>query len=94
VGGVGHLLNGPVESRFVGLRWFGEAAEFTDELQRRGADFFTRRRRLKVVQGLNISTHILLSLVGAGANCNTKSKPTIHRSGKLEKYDATGCFQV
>lgn len=54
-----HLVYGTIEGELVGPRGLGEAAEFADELQRRGADFFVRRRRFEVMQGLNVSAHII-----------------------------------
>jgi hypothetical protein len=52
-----HLVYCPIEGGFVGLGGLCEAAEFADELQRRRADFFIRRRRFEVVQGFDVSTH-------------------------------------
>jgi hypothetical protein len=55
--GLRHLIDGAIKGEFVGLGWLGKTAEFSDELQRRRTNFFIRRRRLKVVKGLDISTH-------------------------------------
>jgi hypothetical protein len=52
-----HLIYGTIERELVGLRRPCEAAEFANKLQRRSADFFVRRRRFEIVQGLNVSTH-------------------------------------
>ena len=51
------LIDGAIEHLFVRLGWFTEAAEFADELQRRRADFFVRRGRFEVMQGLDVSAH-------------------------------------
>ncbi len=54
------LVYGATEGQFVRFGRLGEAAEFADELQRRRADFFVRRRRFEVVQGLDVSTHYII----------------------------------
>lgn len=51
------LVYGATEGEFVRLGGLCEAAEFADELQRRRADFFVRRRRFEVMQGLDVSAH-------------------------------------
>ena len=52
-----HLIHSAIEGGFVGLRRLAEAAELSNELKRRRADFFVGRRWFEVVQGLNVSTH-------------------------------------
>ena len=56
------LVYGATEGQFVRLGGLCEAAEFSDELKRRRADFFVRRRRFEVMQGLNASAHIIYLL--------------------------------
>jgi hypothetical protein len=58
--GLRHLLDGAIENFFVCFRRFRKAAELPNELQRRRADFFLRRRRFEVMKGFNISTHAVL----------------------------------
>jgi hypothetical protein len=55
--GLRHLFHGAIESDFVCLGGLCEAAQLSDELQRRRTDFFVRRRRFEIVQGFNVSTH-------------------------------------
>jgi len=58
--GLRHLLDGAIENFFVCFRRFRKAAELPNELQRRRADLFLRRRRFEVMKGSNISTHAVL----------------------------------
>jgi hypothetical protein len=53
------LVYGAIEGEFVCLGGFCEATKFSDELQRRCADFFVRCRRFEVMQGLYISAHFI-----------------------------------
>src|SRR5262249_47087615 len=54
---LGDLIHSPVECRLVGLGGPGEAAQFADELQRRGPDLFGCGRRSEVMQRLYIAAH-------------------------------------
>ena len=54
-----HLVYGTIEDELVGLRGLCEAAEFTDKLDRRRADFLVRRRWFEVMQGFDVSAHII-----------------------------------
>ena len=53
--GLGYLLDGQVERILVDFRRGVEPAELADELQRGGADFFIRGRRVEVEEGLDVS---------------------------------------
>src|SRR5689334_7970362 len=57
MGGVSDFVDRTIECILVGLRWLGEAGKFSDKLQRRRANFVIRRRRRKVMQGFDGSTH-------------------------------------
>ena len=56
-----HLVHRAVESGLVGLGRPSEAAQLAHELEGRGAHLLVRRRRLEVVQGLDVPTHALAS---------------------------------
>src|SRR5690349_23375215 len=51
------LVHGACKHRFVGFRRPGEAAQLSDELQRRGSNLIVRGRRSEVVQRFDASTH-------------------------------------
>jgi REP element-mobilizing transposase RayT len=57
---LGDLFDRAPECRFVGPRGRREAAQFPDELQGRGADFFLGRRRGEILERSNVPTHWLL----------------------------------
>lgn len=46
-----------IECCFVAMRWFCEATQLPNKLERGRADFIVRRRRIKVMQGFDCSTH-------------------------------------
>src|SRR3981189_2791793 len=54
-GSGGNFVDGGVERFFVGLRWFGEAADFPDKLERSGAHFLGSNGRIEVKKGVYIS---------------------------------------
>jgi hypothetical protein len=60
---VGHAINGAMESLFVCLGGFGEAAQFPNELKRGRADLVVGRRRREVMQGFDVSAHKVSSLL-------------------------------
>jgi hypothetical protein len=49
--------DGASESLFVRLGRFGEAAQFSNELKRRGANLFLRGRWREVMKRFDVSTH-------------------------------------
>ena len=51
------LIDRAIESVFVCFRRFRKTAQLSNELKRRCADLIIRRRRCKVMQGLNVSAH-------------------------------------
>jgi hypothetical protein len=53
----GYLFDGAVKSRLVGFRGPRKTAQLADELERRSSDLLVRRRRLEVVQCLDVTTH-------------------------------------
>lgn len=55
-----HFVYGASEGEFISLGGLCEAAEFSDKLQRRRADFLVRRWRFEIVQSLDVSTHNIL----------------------------------
>jgi hypothetical protein len=55
---LGYSINRSRENDFVGFRWFGEAAQFPNELQRRCPDLFVRSGRREVMQCFDVSTHV------------------------------------
>src|SRR5690348_13288338 len=62
--GVRHVVDGAVERRLVHLRRPVEAGELAHELERRGAHFVVRRRRLEVVESFYVPTHSVSSKIG------------------------------
>jgi len=57
MGRLGDFINGVIEGGLVALRWMRKATDLPHELQRRGADFIFRRRRLEIKQGSDIPAH-------------------------------------
>src|SRR6266480_7377879 len=51
------LVYRAIECFFVCVRRFCESGQLPNELQRRCANLVIRRRRCKIMQGLNVSTH-------------------------------------
>ncbi len=72
----GHLVDGAVERRLVGLRRRGEAAQLADELDRRGADLLVGRRRVEVEEGADVSAH--------GSSLLTARRSGHDRSGRAD----------
>jgi hypothetical protein len=60
VGGRCHLLYRVIECLLVRARGTIHAAEFPDELQRRGADLVVSGWRLEIGERLDVSAHITL----------------------------------
>src|SRR6202021_2291742 len=56
-GARGDLLDRRSEGALVAPRGMRKSADLADELQRRGADFLVRGRRLEVEQRTNAATH-------------------------------------
>jgi len=54
---LGHRVHCAGECVFVRFGRRGEATQFSNELKRRGSDFFICGRRFEVVQRSNVSTH-------------------------------------
>ncbi len=57
MGDVRHFIDGAVEYFFIRFRRLGETAKLPNKLQRRRPNLIIRRRRRKIMQGLNVSTH-------------------------------------
>src|SRR5437773_5996568 len=55
--GLGHSVHSASKSQLVRFGGPGEAAQLSDELERRCADLFARGRWFEVVQGFDVSTH-------------------------------------
>jgi hypothetical protein len=54
----GDIVDSGVEGGFIGLRWFGEAADFADELEGGGADFVLGDGRIEIEERFDISAHV------------------------------------
>jgi hypothetical protein len=54
-----HLIDRVIECLLIGARGAIHAAQFSDELQRRSADFVISGWRLEIGEGLDVSAHIL-----------------------------------
>jgi len=48
---------GLIESFFIGFRWFGEAADFSDELERGGRDFLIGGGLGSPAENFDAATH-------------------------------------
>jgi hypothetical protein len=57
MGDVRDLVDRSIERILVCFRRFSEAAQLSNKLKRRRADLVVRRRRGKIMQGLNVSAH-------------------------------------
>ena len=55
-----HLVYRMIECVLVGARGAIRAAQFSDELQRRGADFLVSGWRLEIGERLDVSAHVSL----------------------------------
>src|SRR5690242_19754656 len=62
--GMRHVLDGAVKRDLVRLRRPVEAGELAHELERRGAHFVVRRRRLEIVESFYIPAHSFSSKIG------------------------------
>ena len=62
VRGGSNLVYGVIECLLVGARGAIHAAQFSDELQRRGADFLFSGWRLEIGERLDVSAHVSLGL--------------------------------
>jgi len=51
------FIYGSIEGVLIRLRRFRESGQLPNELKRRRTNFIVCRRRRKIMQGLNISTH-------------------------------------
>ena len=58
--GLGHSVHSASKSQLVRFGGPGEAAQLSDELERRCADLFARGRWLEVMQSFDVSTHKFL----------------------------------
>ena len=58
----GNLVDGVIECLLVGARGAIHAAQFPDELQRRGADFLVSGWWLEIGERLDVSAHVSLGL--------------------------------
>jgi hypothetical protein len=54
-----NLLNASVKGHLIRAGWPAKAANFASVLQRSGADFVFSRRWLKIIQWLDIPTHLV-----------------------------------
>lgn len=67
VGGVGDLLDCPVESRFVGLGGLGAATDLAHVLQRGGLDLSRGGVGFEIMEGPDVSAHTsMLNAIAAG----------------------------
>jgi hypothetical protein len=51
------FIDGSIKGSFVRARRFCESTKFPNKLQRGCANFVSRRGRLKIMQGLDVSAH-------------------------------------
>jgi hypothetical protein len=70
----GNVRDGAIKRNLVYARWHAIATHFANELQRRIAQLFIRRRAIRLTQFTNVSTHIsilgaLREMVGAARAC-------------------------
>ena len=57
MGDVRDFIDGAIEGALIRVRRFRESGQLPNELKRRCADLVVRRRRCKIMQGLNVSAH-------------------------------------
>jgi len=57
MGDVGDFVHGAIECVLIRVRRFRESGQLPNELKRRRANLIIRRRRRKIMQGLNVSAH-------------------------------------
>jgi hypothetical protein len=81
------FIDRAIESVLVRFRRLGETAQLPDELQRRRPNFIIRRRRSKIMQGLNASAHeesltadAVVSKVESITRMKTDFLPTLNSS--------------
>jgi hypothetical protein len=56
-GNPGYFVDSPIECFLVCGRWFDKSSDLPYELQGRHPDFVARRRRFKIIKGLNVPAH-------------------------------------
>src|SRR5579859_1539660 len=56
-GGAGDLVNGGIESSFVGFGGMVETGDFADELEGSGADFFGSDWGIEIKEGFDVAAH-------------------------------------
>src|SRR5438552_17977732 len=57
MGNVRHFVHSAIECLLIRVRRFRESAQLPNELKGRCANLVVRRRRCKIMQGLNVSAH-------------------------------------
>jgi hypothetical protein len=57
MGNVRDFIYSAIEGVLIRVRRFRESGQLPNELKRRCANLVIRRRRFKIMQGLNVSTH-------------------------------------
>jgi hypothetical protein len=57
MGDVRDFIYGAIEGVLIRVRRFRESGQLPNELKRRRANLVVRRRRRKIMQGLNVSAH-------------------------------------
>ena len=80
VRGGSNLVDGVIECLLVGARGAIHAAQFPDELQRRGADFLVSGWWLEIGERLDVSAHVSLgfrlsALGGVAPNRRAAARP-------------------
>src|ERR1700761_8485758 len=58
----GYLIDSRQERALIYFRWLVEAADLSYELKCSRSNLFLRDRRIKIVKGLYVSAHLLISL--------------------------------
>ena len=68
------LIYRAIEWVFICARRLGEPAQLSNELKRRRAILFTRRRRIEIMQSLDVSAHDRPSaIVDAGSTISSSA---------------------
>jgi hypothetical protein len=62
-GNSGYIVDGREECGFICERRFGEAADFSDELERSRANLFGIDRRIKIEKRFDVPAHFALHLL-------------------------------
>jgi len=71
-----HLVYCVIECLLVGARGAIHAAQFSDELERRGADFVISGWRLEIGERLDVSAHVSVGRAFTSARRGVKPRPT------------------